>query len=48
MSRTKPGMASCLTPNAGTLHEWMTSSAVVMMRTFLPTGTTSGLSTLSR
>jgi hypothetical protein len=35
-------------PKAGTMKEWITSLAVVMMRTFLPAGTTSGWSTLSR
>jgi hypothetical protein len=30
------------------MKAWITSLAVVMMRTFLPTGTTSGLSTFSR
>ena len=48
MSRTKPGIASCLTPNAGTHQAWITSSAVMRTRTFLPTGTTTGLSTSSR
>ncbi len=48
VSRTKPGIASCFTPNAGTYHEWTTSFAVVMMRIFLLTGTTSGLSTSCR
>jgi hypothetical protein len=48
VSRTKPGIASCLTPSAGTIQAWMTSLAVVMMRTFLPTGTTRGLSTSIR
>jgi len=35
-------MASCLTPKAGTIQAWITSLAVVMMRIFLSTGTTSG------
>ena len=48
MSRRKPGIASCLAPNAGTHQAWITSAAVVMMRTFLPTGTTTSLSTSSR
>ena len=48
MSRRKPGIASCLAPNAGIHQAWITSAAVVMMRTFLPTGTTTSLSTSSR
>jgi hypothetical protein len=48
VSRTKPGIASCFTPKAGTYQEWTTSFAVVMMRIFLSTGTTSGLSTSCR
>ena len=48
MSRTKPGIASCLTPNAGTHQAWITSLAVMSTRTFLPTGTTIALSTSSR
>ncbi len=47
-SRTKPGIASCLTPNAGTHHEWITSLAVMITRTLVSTGTTIGLSTSSR
>jgi len=39
----KPGIASCLAPNAGTHQEWTTSAAVVRMRIFLPIGTTSSL-----
>ena len=47
-SLTKPGMASFFTPKAGTHQEWITSLAVTSTRTFVPTGTTSGLSTFSR
>ena len=36
------------TPKAGIIQAWITSLAVVTMRTFLSTGTTRGLSTLSR
>src|SRR5947207_12059207 len=41
-SFTKPGIASFLTPKAGTHQEWMTSAAVISRRTLVPTGTTSG------
>jgi hypothetical protein len=37
-----------LDAQAGTIQAWITSLAVVTMRTFLSTGTTSGLSTFSR
>ncbi len=47
-SLMKPGMPSFLTPNAGIHHEWITSAAVMSTRTFVFTGTTSGLSTSSR
>lgn len=29
---SRPGIASVFTPNVGTVHEWRTSSAVMMMR----------------
>ncbi|MCY1219455.1 hypothetical protein D9M72_314310 [compost metagenome] len=48
VSRTKPGIASCLTPKAGIIQAWITSLAVVTMRIFLLTGTTSSLSTSIR
>ena len=48
MSRRKPGIASCLAPKAGIHQAWITSAAVMITRTFLPTGTTISLSTSSR
>ena len=48
VSRTKPGIASCLTPNDGTIHAWITSLAVITTRILRLTGTTSGLSTSIR
>src|SRR5256885_7145268 len=35
VSRTKPGIASCFTPNTGTIHACMTSLEVRSRRTFL-------------
>lgn len=29
---SRPGIASVFTPNVGTVHEWSTSSAVIIMR----------------
>lgn len=29
---SRPGMASVFTPNVGIVHEWRTSSAVIIMR----------------
>ena len=48
ISLMKPGIASFFMPNAGTHQAWMTSAAVSSKRTFVSTGTTSGLSTSSR
>lgn len=48
VSLMKPGTASFLIAKSGTHHEWMTSSAVSRKRTFLPLGSTSGLSTALR
>ena len=48
VSLMKPGIASCLTARAGTYQACKTSLAVVRTRTFLPTGTTTWLSTSKR
>src|ERR1051325_6715848 len=45
---TIPGMASIFQPSAGTHQEWITSPAVITKRILVPTGTTSGSSTLMR
>src|ERR1700756_1424262 len=46
VSLERPGTASYLMPNAGTAHEWITSSAEMSTRTVAPTGTTAELSTV--
>src|SRR5690606_24626230 len=47
-SLTKPGMASCFQPSAGTHQAWITSSEVMTNRTLVSTGNTRRLSTSSR
>ena len=41
----RPGVASTLTPNEGTVHEWSTSVAVTKIRIWLFIGRTTRLST---
>lgn len=44
----RPGIASDLTPRAGTAQEWRTSSAVMRIRAAVPMGVTIRLSTSNR
>ena len=47
-SLMNPGMPYWLMPSCGTYQPWITSLEVMSKRTFLPTGTTMGLSTSRR